>query len=78
MLSNQRFSGLGVQDTVYDYVQIYVVEYEDFLTKELEVWCILFVLEVHVDLYILLGSSLAYTVLNGNFWKFSLKSSSIG
>ena len=48
------FSGLGVQDTVYDYVQIYAVEYQDFLTKGLEVWCSLFVLEVHVDLYILL------------------------
>ena len=54
MLTNQRFSGLGMQDTVYDYVQIYVVEYQDFLTQKLEVWCILFVLEVHVDLYILL------------------------
>ena len=47
-------SRLDVQDTVYGYVQIYIVEYQDFLTKEVEVLYILFVLKEYVGLYILL------------------------
>ena len=47
-------SRLGVQDTVYGYVQVYIVEYQDFLTKEVEVLYILSVLKEHVGLYILL------------------------